>query len=85
MKFLLNEVSRSCKEAESKQVAEFLHEAVQIALEIQQSSGKLMKDFVAALGTNDKVKDLKKRVEQFAHSLPMPGFDPASVAVEYRH
>lgn len=65
--------SRSVKEKEAIQVADFLHEAAQIALRIQSASGKLMKDFVAALDTNAEVIALRAKVQAFAHSLPMPG------------
>ena len=65
--------SRSVKEKEAVQVAEFLHEAAQIALRIQSASGKLMKDFVSALGSNEEVVALRAKVQAFAHSLPMPG------------
>ena len=77
--------SRSAKEQESIQVADFLHEAVQIALNIQKTSGKMMKEFVLALEGNKEIEDLRKRVTAFARSLPMPGFDPESVPVEFRH
>jgi glycine hydroxymethyltransferase len=77
--------SRSVKEKEAAQIAEFLHESLQLALKIQASSGKLMKDFVAALVGNEEVKDLRARVKEFAMSLPMPGFDPSSVPAEFRH
>lgn len=76
--------SRSVKEAEAIQVAEFLHEAAQLALKVQLGTGKLMKDFVVALETNEEVQALRARIQLFAHSLPMPGFDPASVPVAYR-
>ena len=77
--------SRSLKQEDAKQVAVLLHEACQLALKIQSSTGKLMKDFVAALETNDEVKALRQKVTTFAISFPMPGFDPASVPEKYRH
>ncbi|KAJ3261710.1 Serine hydroxymethyltransferase, cytosolic [Boothiomyces macroporosus] len=77
--------SRSVKEAEAVQVAEFLHEAVQIALRIQASTGKLMKDFLAALPTNPEVIALKAKVKAFAQNLPMPGFNPETVPERLRH
>ncbi|KAI8926740.1 serine hydroxymethyltransferase [Entophlyctis helioformis] len=77
--------SRSLKEADFVKVAEFLHRACQIALKVQATSGKLIKDFVIALESNDEVKALRSDVERFAHSFPMPGFDPASVPESARH
>jgi glycine hydroxymethyltransferase len=77
--------SRSAKEKEAAQVAEFLHEAAQLALKIQTGTGKLMKDFVSALESNTEVAALRQKVQAFAHSLPMPGFDPESVPQQFRH
>lgn len=77
--------SRSFKEADFVKVAEFLHRACQIALKVQSTSGKLIKDFVSALEVHPEVKVLKSDVEEFARSFPMPGFDPASVPAYARH
>eukprot|EP00842_Homolaphlyctis_polyrhiza_P006828 jgi/Hompol1/734/HPOL_000928-RA len=77
--------SRSLKEADCAKVAEFLHRACQIALRIQTSSGKLLKDFVKALESDAETKTLKDEVEKFAHSFPMPGFDPNTVPAYARH
>ncbi|KAJ1679735.1 glycine hydroxymethyltransferase shm1 [Spiromyces aspiralis] len=72
--------SRGFKEADFEQVADFLHEIVTLAGEIQASCGsKLLKDFLAAAEKNDKISDLQKRVEAFATSFPMPGFDASTL------
>ncbi|ORX90469.1 serine hydroxymethyltransferase [Basidiobolus meristosporus CBS 931.73] len=68
--------SRSFKEEDFVKVAEFLHRAVQIALAAQEKAGsKLIKDFVATLEGNEELEKLKKEVQEFAMSFPMPGFD----------
>ena len=77
--------SRSFKEADFVQVAHFLHRACQLALEIQKVSGKLVKDFAIACEANAEVKQLRLDVEAFAHSFPMPGFDPSTVPPELRN
>ncbi|KAJ3085811.1 Serine hydroxymethyltransferase 4 [Quaeritorhiza haematococci] len=77
--------SRSFKEADFEQVAEFLHRACQLALKVQSETGKLIKDFVVALEKNEEVKALRADVEAFARSFPMPGFDPSTVPEELRH
>lgn len=41
--------TRGMKEPEFRKIAEFMDRAVQIALGIQQTSGKMLKDFVVAL------------------------------------
>jgi glycine hydroxymethyltransferase len=71
--------SRSCKEQDFYQIADFLHEAVQLGLKIQSKSGKMLKDFLAAMNGDLDLENLKQRVIAFAQSLPMPGFDPESV------
>ncbi|KAL6063291.1 glycine hydroxymethyltransferase shm1 [Balamuthia mandrillaris] len=65
--------SRGLSEKDFEQVAEFLHRGVQAAIEIQSQSGKLLKDFLAALPVNPKLKALKEDVEAFASAFGMPG------------
>ncbi|EGF83365.1 hypothetical protein BATDEDRAFT_18481 [Batrachochytrium dendrobatidis JAM81] len=77
--------SRSLKEADFVTIAAFMHRAVQISLRVQLTSGKFIKDFVAALSADEEVKALKADVEKFAHTFPMPGFDPNSVPEHCRH
>jgi len=67
--------SRGATVADFEQIAEFLHEALQLCIEIQTTSGKMLKDFLAALPGNEKIADLHKRVNDFATRLPMPGFN----------
>jgi len=71
--------TRKMKEAEFEQIALFLDEALKIALEVQKESGSALKDFVSALRTNSDVKALKNKVNQFATTFPMPGFDPSAM------
>lgn len=80
--------SRSMKEAEMRQVADFLHRAVQIALQAQQESGsKLLKDFVKTItqGEGESRKALEKLsqdVQAFATQFPLPGVpDSSSIKV----
>ncbi|KAJ3104429.1 Serine hydroxymethyltransferase, cytosolic [Physocladia obscura] len=77
--------SRSLKEQDFIQVAEFLHQAAQLALKIQNKSGKLIKDFVVALEQDDDVKVLRVKVQAFAHQFPMPGFSPDSIPESAKH
>ena len=69
--------SRGLKEAEFVQIADFLHEAVQIAVEVQEAKGKKLKDWLDGLAENPKVVDLKARVIAWASEFPMPGFAKA--------
>ncbi|CAJ0847469.1 10575_t:CDS:2 [Entrophospora sp. SA101] len=72
--------SRSFKEKDFEKVAEFLNRAVQIALAVQEKAGsKMMKDFVAACQDNEDIANLKKEVESFSTTFPMPGFDSSNL------
>ena len=77
--------SRGFKEQDVEKVAEFLHRACVLALSIQATSGKMLKDFVANMENNEEVKTLKQEIEAFAKGFPMPGFDPQSVPAQLRH
>ncbi|KRY92594.1 Serine hydroxymethyltransferase [Trichinella pseudospiralis] len=69
--------SRGLQEADFVQIGDFIHEAIQLTLKIQQQAGKTIKDFRAACEENDEFKklytDLKARVQSFAKNYPMPG------------
>lgn len=71
--------TRGLKETDFRQVADFLHEALQISLEIQAVTGANLRDFESALETNAAVKSLKKKVQTFITQFPMPGFDVATM------
>lgn len=66
--------TRGLKEADFRQVADFLHEAVKIALKIQETA-KTMKEFEATVVASAEVKGLKTAVQTFITKFPMPGFD----------
>lgn len=68
--------TRKFVEADFEQIAVYLHEALLIALKIQEKSGPKLKDFVVCLDGNEEIKALKKKVNEFAVGFPMPGFDP---------
>jgi len=65
--------SRGFNEKDMVQVAAFLDEAVKISLKIQAQTGKKLEDFIPALNTNEEVKVLLHKVEEFAKTHPMPG------------
>ena len=67
--------TRGLKEKDFVQVAGYLDRAIKIALDVQKTSGKKLKDFVAALPANKDIPVLAKEVATFATSFPMPGFD----------
>jgi len=65
--------SRGFNEKDMVQVAAFLDEAVKISLKIQAQTGKKLEDFIPALNSNEEVKVLLHKVEEFAKTHPMPG------------
>jgi glycine hydroxymethyltransferase len=67
--------TRGLGEDHFRQVADFLHEAVQIALRIQEANGKTLKDFEAAVTTSPEVRALRVKIQKFITQFPMPGFD----------
>ncbi|GFQ04277.1 serine hydroxymethyltransferase 4 [Phtheirospermum japonicum] len=66
--------SRGLVEKDFEQIAEFLHRAVTITLNIQKEHGKLLKDFNKGLVNNKDIEELKVDVEKFSSSFDMPGF-----------
>mmetsp|Transcript_6231 Transcript_6231/g.11410 ORF Transcript_6231/g.11410 Transcript_6231/m.11410 type:complete len:459 (-) Transcript_6231:123-1499(-) len=66
--------SRGCKQDDFVKVGEFLHECVEICLEVQQEHGKKMVDFVKGLVDNTKIEDLKRRVNEWSSKFGIPGY-----------
>ncbi|MBN3296147.1 GLYM protein, partial [Amia calva] len=69
--------SRQFKEADFEKVVDFMHEGFEIAIDVKKKTAKLQ-DFKNFLlqdpETKAKIADLRQRVEKFARSFPMPGF-----------
>ena len=70
--------TRGLDENGFRQVADFLHEAVQIAVKLN-AQAKTPKDFEAAVKDSADVKALKLKVMKFITQFPMPGFDTSSM------
>ena len=68
--------TRMMDESDFEQIAVFLDETLKIALALQEKSGPKLKDFIALLKNNAEIDALRKKVNEFATSFPMPGFDP---------
>ncbi|KAK4535131.1 hypothetical protein CDCA_CDCA04G1156 [Cyanidium caldarium] len=65
--------SRGFVEGDFEQVAELLHRAAQVALQIQDRTGKKLADFEKALPGNAAVQQLRDDVHNFAGRFGMPG------------
>jgi glycine hydroxymethyltransferase len=61
--------SRGLKETDFEVIAEFLDQAVKVALELQNTE-----DFLESIDKCGKVRQLKAKVEEFAMKFDMPGF-----------
>jgi glycine hydroxymethyltransferase len=67
--------SRGLVEKDFEQVADFLHQALDICKDVQSKHGKLLKDFNKGLDSNESITKLRADVEGFAGTFQMPGFD----------
>jgi glycine hydroxymethyltransferase len=65
--------TRGLKEADFVKVGEFLSRAVDLALAVQEKSGKKLKDFEAAIAASPEVKALGDEISVFAAPFFMPG------------
>eukprot|EP00736_Rhodelphis_marinus_P010910 Rmarinus@m.20423 len=65
--------TRGLNEDDFRQVAEFLDRGVQIALDVQTKTGKMLKAFIAGLEGHDGLTQLAKEVQAFSEKFPMPG------------
>jgi len=68
--------SRNMVEKDFEQISVFLHDALTIALDIQEQSGPKLKYFVKSMNGNEQINKLKRRVNEFTIQFPMPGFNP---------
>eukprot|EP00762_Andalucia_godoyi_P005228 ANDGO_06720.mRNA.1 Serine hydroxymethyltransferase 2 len=67
--------TRGFKQVDFEKVAGFLDRGVKISLKIQEKFGKQLKEFLVGLENNADLDELRKDVQSFATSFPMPGFD----------
>ncbi|KAF0852496.1 mitochondrial serine hydroxymethyltransferase [Andalucia godoyi] len=68
--------SRGFIEKDFEQVAELLNTGAEIAVSIQEKSGKALKDFVSSCATDERVKKLGSDAKELATKFPIPGFTP---------
>jgi len=65
--------SRGFMEKDFVRIADILDRAVKLAVQIQNKTGKLIKDFQAEINKSPEVEQLKKEVEEFSQQFPLPG------------
>lgn len=64
--------SRGMKENDFIQIAQFINQAINIALDIQLVHGKLLKKFIPAAQNDPRLYKLKENVKEFAVKFGMP-------------
>ena len=71
--------TRGLTENDMDQVVDFIDRGLQLSKEIFAISGPKIVDFKKTLhenkAMNDKVKAIRKEVEEFCSKFPLPGFD----------
>ncbi|KAG8188573.1 hypothetical protein JTE90_007179 [Oedothorax gibbosus] len=71
--------TRGFVETDMVKVAEFIHNGLQLALDVKSKSGPLLKDFKSKLAEDpefqQRVKELRNNVENFASQFPLPGYE----------
>mmetsp|Transcript_15998 Transcript_15998/g.20489 ORF Transcript_15998/g.20489 Transcript_15998/m.20489 type:complete len:500 (+) Transcript_15998:136-1635(+) len=82
--------SRGFDEADFEKVADFIHEGVQVTLDIKNSLGsKKLKDFKAHLEADPQghkgLNELREKVEEFAQGFPVIGFDVEGMKYQDRY
>jgi glycine hydroxymethyltransferase len=65
--------SRNLKVEDFTRIAEFLHRAIQLALVAQAKYGKGIQDFKKGIQKEEEIFQLRKEVNAFASSFPIPG------------
>ena len=64
-----------------KQVGVFLDQLVKISKNVQDKSGKKLKEFQDGLSKSSEIQALAKEVEDFASQFDIPGFDATKIDV----
>lgn len=73
--------TRGYLEKDMRQVGKFLDHLVTLSKQIQEKSGKKLKDFEDSLKKSEEVRTLGNEVEEFATQFDIPGFDPTKIDV----
>lgn len=68
--------TRGCNEGDFDLIAEFLHRAMQITAALQKENPKQSRRII---GSNSDIQALRVKVEEFATSFEMPGFEVSSL------
>ena len=61
--------TRGLKEDDFQKVAEFLHRCIEVSKEIQETHGKMLKDFLKGIECNEKLDKIKEEVIEFSNKF----------------
>lgn len=61
--------TRGCKEKEFIKIGEFIHQCIQIGLDIQERKGKMLKDFVKGFDDCLELQKLKQNIQIFMEDI----------------
>jgi len=65
--------SRGLKEADWEKIAEFLDRALKECLRVQETHGKMLKEFRVGLESSEEIRKLREDVMAWSQGFPMPG------------
>jgi len=71
--------TRGLVEKDFEKVALFLHETIQLALKIQEKSGKKLKDFIEYAKKSKEIENLKEKIRKFAIQYAFYTLSPANL------
>ena len=71
--------SSGLQESNFEQNGEFLHQSINITLDIQKEYGKLLKEFNKGLAGNKDIENLKAEAKKFSVKFDMPHFDVSAM------
>jgi glycine hydroxymethyltransferase len=61
------------KEEEMDIIAGFIERVLKICVKVQETSGKLLKDFVSGIEKCQEIEELSKEVQEFSTKFYIPG------------
>ena len=65
--------TRGMYEKDMDVIAGFVERVLKICVSIQETSGKMLKDFVVGVEKSEEVKELSKDVQEFSAPFYLPG------------
>ncbi|GMI55993.1 hypothetical protein ScalyP_jg925 [Parmales sp. scaly parma] len=77
--------TRMLVEKDFETMTELLVKCLELTKDIQKVSGPKLKDFIVEMDKSEACENLRKEVNEFATTFPMPGFDPKEMRYQNIH